>query len=173
MATMSDQQLDSDPVALGIEHYWHLPQWAFLGRRLSSAMRQQARMLALLTPDQLRRALEPDGIPLKGLTHTQQQRMMQLQLAQQELQEQEGSGFPSIQPAEFLEQAIRVIYVPDGWYVAYETVPFSPCYVYGGRTPEEAKAAQRRYWQRSGPQEVRRVKDGYFTCYFETVIGSR
>jgi hypothetical protein len=169
MAMMADQQLDSDPVAQGIEHYWGLPEWAWLSHHLSSALRENARCLALLTPDQLRRTLEPDGIPLRALTPTQQQRVMQLQYEKQQVEQRAWGPAEPFSPSQLAAAAIRAMYVPDGWYVAYETAPFSPSYVYGGRTPEEAKAAQRQFYHRAEPLEVRRAKDGYFSSDFYLV----
>ena len=171
MASMSDQQLDSDPVAEGIEQYWHLPEWAWLSHHLVSALRENARCLALLTSAQLRRALEPDGIPLRELSLTQQQRVIQLQYEKQEVEQRMWGPTTPFSPSQLAQAWLRATYFPDGWYVAYQTVPFSPSYLYGGRTPEEAKTAQRQFWHTSEPLEVRRVRDGYFSSDFYFGVG--
>jgi hypothetical protein len=173
MGMMTDQQLDSVPVAEGIEHCWGLREWAWLGgAELEGRLqRQHARFLATLTPDQRQRALEPAGLPFGELTAAQQQGCMQLKYESQEAIEREEGKAPPIQPADFANAAISANYIPAGWYVALvppasvRERPWSgPMWRVGGRTAEGATAAARRLFPNSSPQEVRRASDGYFSA---------
>src|SRR5207253_1294795 len=97
MAAMSDEQLDSTAVAEGIEHFWGLREWVHLGGTLDRWMRQHARLLAMLTPEQLRRTFQPQGLPFKDLTPVQQQAVIQLhQLMIESLQRQGSRISPAI-----------------------------------------------------------------------------
>jgi len=69
--------LDSTVVAEAIEHCWGLPEWLYLH---FEAFRREARRLNLLTPEQLQRALQPEGIPVTALTPAQQQAKLDLGL---------------------------------------------------------------------------------------------
>jgi hypothetical protein len=166
MAGMPDQQLDAEAVSQGIEHYWGLREWAWLRDPRS---RYQARCLALLTQEQLRRAQEPGGFPFKELTPAQQQGIMRLQYEEEAALERQGSPLASIRVEDFARTVITANYIPAGWHIALvppESVqerPWTgPMDVVGGRTAAEATAAARRLYPRSAPQEVRQVRDGYF-----------
>jgi hypothetical protein len=172
MATLTDQQLDSVPVAEGIEQCWGLREWTWIGGAELEArlQRQHARFLATLTPDQRQRSREPAGLAFRELTAAQQQGFIQLKYESQEAIEREEGKAPPIRPADFANAAIRANYIPAGWYVALvppdsvrERPWRGPMRRVGGRTAEEATAAARRRFPNSSPQEVRRARDGYFT----------
>jgi hypothetical protein len=110
---------------------------------------------------------------LTALSPAQQQRIMQLQYERQGVEQRTWGQAEPFAPAQVAHAWLRALYVPDGWYVAYQTAPFSPSYIYGGRTPEAAKTAQRQFWHTAEPLEVRRVPDGYFTSDFYFVVRNR
>jgi hypothetical protein len=180
MATMSDPQLDSAPVAEGIEHYWGLREWAHLGGSSNLWDRQHARLLARLTPEHLNRTLQPGGIPFKELAPAEQQGVIQLHFLEFQTMEREGN--PAARPAsaeEFAHVELDAHYIPAGWYVA-RVRPASPPgqpwpnpinYV-GGRTGAEAAAAAHRLFPDSTPQEVRRAWDGYYSTGIRFVFGN-
>jgi hypothetical protein len=182
MAMMTDQQLDSDPVAEGIQRAWGLPEWGWLGRHFSPALRYDARCLALLTPDQLRRTLKPEGLPFRALAPAQQQGVIRLQWEQYEAAERQVGGYPPVRPELFADAEIHANYIPAGWYVAL-VFPESMDLVtarsmgrveyIGGRTVEEAKANAQRLPSPSSPGEVRRARDGYFTSGIMFVVRRR
>jgi RNA polymerase sigma-70 factor, ECF subfamily len=176
MASMADQQLDSTLVAEGIEHCWDLREWAWLsGASLEGRLqRQHARFLATLTSDQRRRALEPSGLSFAGLTPAQQQGMIRLQYEILEALEREEGTSPSFQPEELASARITTTYIPAGWYIASVQQPPATeqprsgrVIQVGGRTPDEARAEARRLFPGSVPQEVRRLRDGYFRADIE------
>jgi hypothetical protein len=170
MAGMSDPQLDGEAVAAGVEHYWGLREWACLG---SPAGRQDARCLALLSPEQLRRAQEPAGLPFKELTPAQQQAIMRLQYEKDEAIAGREAPPASIRsPEEFARASLTAFYAPAGWYLAllppgsaHDNPSWTGPWDYaGGRTEAEAIAAAHRRYPRSSPQKVRRARDGVFTA---------
>jgi hypothetical protein len=173
MATLTDQQLDSVPVAEGIEQCWGLREWGWLGgAELEGRLqRQHARFLATLTPDQQQRALEPAGLPFRELTAAQQQGCVQLKYESQEAIEREEGAAPPIRPGDFANAEISATYIPAGWFVApvppesaRERPWTGPMWRVGGRTVAEAMAAARRLLPNSPPPEVRRARDGYFSA---------
>jgi hypothetical protein len=173
MATLTDQQLDSVPVAEGIEQCWGLREWSWLGgAELDGRLqRQHARFLATLTPDQQQRALQPAGLPFSELTPAQQQGCVQLKYESQEAIEREEGAAPPIRPEDFANAEITATYIPAGWYLALvppesarERPWTGPMWRVGGRTVAEATAAARRLFPNSAPQEVRRARDGYFSA---------
>jgi hypothetical protein len=76
MASMPDSQSDSAMVAEAISHCRGLPEWGTLSHPY---IRQKARFLATLAPEQLRRALTPEAVPFQELTAEQQQGVMELE----------------------------------------------------------------------------------------------
>jgi hypothetical protein len=176
MASMSDQQLDSGPVGDGIEKYWGLREWAWLGGAQLEPPpgRGYARFLSLLSPDQQRRAREPEGMPFRDLTRLQQQAFIQLQYEQLKAEERLFNEPRTIQPEEFARGVIRANYIPAGWYMALvpptsvKEGPYSgPVFIVGGRTAEEATAAARRLHPNSAPPELRLARDGCFSADFQ------
>jgi hypothetical protein len=176
MAAMSDQQLDSGPGGEGIEHFWGLREWAWLGGAWLEPppTRGYARFLAILTPDQQRRAREPEGMAFRDLTRLQQQAFIQLQYEQLKAEERLFNEPRIIQPDEFANGVIRANYIPAGWYMALvppssvKEGPYSgPVFIVGGRTAEEATAAARRLHPNSAPPELRLARDGYFNTDFQ------
>ena len=163
MARMSDQQLDSAPVAQGIERYWGLREWAWARE---GPRRGDARCLALLSAEQLRRAQEPDGLPFKELAPAQQQQIMRLQYEKEEALAGKEGPAPSIRSPEE-RAAITAFYIPAGWYLAApDPLRPGPLEEYaGGRTEAEAAASARRRYPRSPLQKVRRARDGFFTAW--------
>jgi hypothetical protein len=159
MATMSDEQLDSAAVAEGIEHFWGLREWVHLGGTPERWMRQHARLLAMLTPEQLRRTFQPQGLPFKELTPAQQQEVNQVRRQEIEAMERQGSRSIPAAAAQYDNVVITAAYIPAGWYAARVAPPMN--YV-GGRTADEAAAAARHLYSGSSPPEVRRAGDGYF-----------
>jgi hypothetical protein len=167
MTSMSDQQLDAGAVAQGIERYLGLREWAWAR---DHRLRYDARGLALLTPEQLRRVQEPAGLPFRELAPAQQQGIIRLQYGRQEATR--GPGEPSApirSPEEFARSSIRAFYLPARWYLA--PVPQEsqrdpgrpdPWFYAGGRTPAEAEAAARQRYPRSAPEKVRQARDGFF-----------
>jgi hypothetical protein len=88
MASMPDLQMDSRVVAEAIAHCRGLPEWSLLGFR---GFRSRARFLSTLSPEQLRRAFMPAGLPFKDLAPAQQQGAMDLQYtAMAEAERQNG-----------------------------------------------------------------------------------
>jgi hypothetical protein len=170
MAGMSGPQLDADAVGQGIEHFWGLREWAWL-RGVDA--RQEARCLALLSPEQLRRAQEPDGLPFNALAPAQQQAIMRLQYEKQEAAEQDGGPPLSISPEEYARSSIIAFYLPAGSDLAlvapesesaHDPSWVGPCYYAGGRTESEAIASAHRRYPRLSPQRIRCVKDGFFNA---------
>src|SRR5438477_12001283 len=101
----------------------------------------------MLTPEQLRHALELTGLPFTELTPAQRQVAAQLEYQIQEARERDGS-VP--RPMELARSIISVVYIPAGWY-AWVPTPSTPEHPYigplrpfGGRTPAEALAAVQR-----------------------------
>src|SRR5262249_1394964 len=92
MATLSDQQLDSARMSAGIRRCWKLGEWGFFA---SPAIRQQARLLATLTADQRRRALQREGLPFQQLTPTERQSAVQYVYQYQSQPEKVGGKAPS------------------------------------------------------------------------------
>jgi hypothetical protein len=180
MATMTDQQLDSGPVAEGIQRAWGLPEWGWLSRHFSPLHRYNARCLALLTSDQLRRTLEPAGLPFRELTPTQQQGLIRLEWAQYEEAERRVGGYTPIRPDLFADSKIYANYIPAGCYVALvapESMDMAKArsvglveYV-GGRTVPEARANADRLRPGSSPVEIRRARDGYFDAGIRFAVG--
>jgi hypothetical protein len=156
---MSDEQLDSTAVAEGIEHFWGLREWVHLGGTLDRWMRQHARLLAMLTPEQLRRTFQPQGLPFKDLTPVQQQAVIQLHQLMIETLQRQGSRISPAIAGRSDNVVITAAYIPAGWYAARVPPPMN--YV-GGQTPDEAAAAARHLYSGSSPPEVRRAGDGYF-----------
>lgn len=169
MATMSDQQLDSDLMAQAMEQYWRLPDWALLASHSLPSKRQDARCLALLKQDQLRRALEPAGIPFGALTPSQQRAVLQLQSAKQLESEQEmGWSYP-VKLADWASSNLYGEYVPAGWYLAaaeparIEGLGWTVvAHAVGGRTAAEAAAAARRSYPNASIEEIQRASATHF-----------
>jgi len=164
MASLSDLQLDSEVVAEGIEHCWALPGWWYVSQPLT---RYDARFVSRLTPDQLRRAQEPAGLPFKELTAAQQQAAIEMEQARVDAMERQGSNLQSVTPEEWPRAEIVISYVPDGWY-AWERSGDSggsmvePTGPYGGRTPEAALASVRREYAAASAAGVKYCRGGLF-----------
>src|SRR5262249_21494006 len=160
MATLSDAQLDSARVADGVSHCWDIPEWQIVSQQPG---RTTARFLALLSPVQLQRALQPDGMPLEGLAP------QQLRL----LADTGGLPDPNLQPlagARLLAQ-----YIPAGRYfwteegtagAAFTSVPLDPDEVaraavrpvVAAATPEQALAEARRIFPAAIPGAIRATR---------------
>jgi hypothetical protein len=169
MAGMTEQQLDADAVAEGIEHFWGLREWAWVR---DMAARYEARCLSLLTPEQLSRAQEPDGLRFAQLRPCQQQSIIRLQYEKEAaIERQEGPSATFRSPEEYARASITAFYFPTGWYLVLlppESAPEGswdgPWSYAGGRTEAEAIAAARRRYPRSSRQKVRLLRDGFFNA---------
>jgi hypothetical protein len=171
MATMTDQQLDSGPMAEGIEHLWGLREWAWLGGAWSDppVARAYARFLTLLNAAQLRRAFHPTGLPFHELTLTQQQAVMQLRSEELERMERYGGPPPGMPRDDFNHAYINAAFVPAGWWMAEVDPPRDEAQPWtgiqariAGRTAEEAAAAAQRILPGSVVRESRMLRDGGF-----------
>jgi hypothetical protein len=171
MATMSDEQLDSGEVAQGIERFWGLREWVHLGGTPERWMRQHARFLTMLTPEQLRRVLQPQGLPFEDLTLAQQQEVIRVHQQETETLERQGSRI--VLAAAVRNVVITATYIPAGWYAARVAFPMNPKDYVGGRTADEAAAAARHLDPGSAPPEVRRAGDGYFLARLTLLYGPR
>jgi hypothetical protein len=175
MARLSDQQLDTATEPPPIRHCWGLREWGLLGSPSPGTTldrnRLRARFLTTLTPEQLRRAMEPAGLPFKELPLAQQQSAMQLQYAILKAIELDGAKAPTVLPEDFTNAQIFAEYIPAGWYCwappwfppdKPSPVPLGPV---GGRTAAEALAAARRLYPQASPDQVRPpVGNGHFTA---------
>jgi hypothetical protein len=156
MAAQPDTQLDSEVVAEAIGHCWGLPEWIQAHRS-----RQRLRFVATLMPEQLRRAQEPERLPFKDLTASQQQAAMEMYYAEQAEFERQGAKSSPITPERWANAWIYANYVPAGRY-AWEGFLGSP--TAAGRTAEEALISARRLWPAISPQQVRLERSGYFSA---------
>ena len=120
MTSMTDRQLNWAPVAMGIERYWGLPEWHCLRNSITSEQRQQARCLALLPPDQQRRALEPEGLPFRDVAPAQQQAIMQRRIRHRGGAIAGDNGRVPLDASRGLRRSLDPghFIVPAGWYVA-------------------------------------------------------
>ena len=110
MAALSDQQLGSRMVGLGITHCWGLDEWGIVGggpfiAGLPNAeeMRKRARALAVLNPVQLHESGGEAGLSLDALTPAQRE------VAARELHWQQTGQQPAAR--------LQVVYIPGGSYV--------------------------------------------------------
>jgi hypothetical protein len=154
-------------VAEGIERYWRLPEWGILNSRET---RHTARFLAALAPEQIQRALLPDGLPFASLTSNQQQGAMEMQYEALAAVEREGGG-PTLIPPDWWSHAfVHAAYVPAGWFGWDPKAAWSgpvawpgPAPPFGGRTAPEALAAVRRIYPPASLQDVHYSRRGYFS----------
>jgi hypothetical protein len=162
MASLPDQQLESTVVGEAIGHCWSLPEWRLLDHPV---IRHRARLVAMLTPEQLQRAMQPAGIPFQELTPAQQQVAVQDQYQVSAFMERQN-GDPYPVPQEWWSHAaIFAEYAPAGWYVwdppERRPVPLVPTV---GRTAAEALSAARLRWPQA-PAELAKVwPRGYFSA---------
>jgi hypothetical protein len=161
MGSMTDQQLDSTGVAEGIEHCWGLAGWWYVSQPVS---RHDARLLALFTPEQRRRALQPEGLPFQEWTPAQRQAVVDLLQARGDESERLGGNPQPVPPEHWSHAAVLAQYIPDGWY-AWQRPPGpwdGPIRWYGGRTAEAALAAVRREYPPASPNDVEYRRMGLF-----------
>jgi hypothetical protein len=164
-------------MAQGIEHYWGLREWAHLRRY---PLLYDARCVALLTPEQLRRAQEPGRLPISALAPTQQQGILRLQLAKQEVTEREGgppSGSPALRPEQLAKLHVALTYVPAGWHLAFVIPEYvhvrpwdGPWDYSAGRTAAEATAAARQLYAGASSEEVHYARDGFFRMDLDILL---
>ncbi|MFN3649413.1 MAG: hypothetical protein ACK47B_07500 [Armatimonadota bacterium] len=172
IAGLPDPQLSSSGLAEAVMHCRGIPEWHFLGGRPDNdpLFRTLARYLTILTPAQLRQALEPEGVPFRLLSPAQQQATMQRhEETMRESERQWGKRSMNVRPEDFLNASIVAEYVPAGWYKWTPTPeverqprerPLTPI---AARTAEEALAAARRIDPGAAADQVRQLKHGHFT----------
>jgi hypothetical protein len=176
MAALTEEQLDSQDNGEAITHCWGLEEWLTVGphRRYEMgygqvfAYRRRLRFLATLTPEQRRRAFEPDGIGPEELTPAQRKAFWDIHEEGERIRVLQGEEAGGIDPA-FLATAHYVAeYLPAGWYVwtPPESTQEKPwprsLYRIVRRTAEEALAEARRIYPEATMEQVRRMKVGEF-----------
>lgn len=109
MATLSDEQLGSRAVGLGITHCWGLDEWGIIGggpfiagEVVPTHLRKMARALSTLTPAQLAQARKLEGLSMHALKHEQSQLLSDL------------FGWPATLDN---PNRVHVSYIPRGRYV--------------------------------------------------------
>ncbi len=153
LATLTDAQLDSERVGQAVQHCWGIHEWEILGGGQAVTARQRQRdrahyrLLAALTPPQLRQALSAQGLPVKALLPAQQQEMARVETA-------------------LLPTTLRAAYVPDGWFSWVSQLPpgetqttfrfWHEVPVIAARTQEQALAAARAIYPGVHPSQVDR-----------------
>jgi hypothetical protein len=172
MASRPDQELDSRLVGEGIEHCWGLMEWYGLSGDDSRMIRRHGRFAAILTPEQLRRALQPAGLPFKELTPSQQQAAIQLDSDDSQAMQWRDQSTQPVRADWWPHYVIELEYVPAGWYawsppLASHTGPWDgPTRYFGGRTAAEALAAVRQVYPPASAQDVQKQELGRFWAGF-------
>jgi hypothetical protein len=155
MATLSDAQLGSRTVGLGITHCWGLDEWGIIGggpfvagEIIPAEMLKTARAVRTLSPEELKDA-RGNGLPLSRLSADKLQAL--------------AREFGRVRPDGSRDEGARakIDYVPSGWYVWRPTVTEKRWeaeakhwpLVYG-RTREEVLARARRYDPGTEPGSV-------------------
>jgi hypothetical protein len=146
MAGLSDQQLGSNNVGLGIVHCWGLDEWGIIGggpfiagEIIPEEILRMARNLRVLSPSELK-AMQQDGLPLGALAPEKRHAL-----------DREFGRWSQDGSSERPPRA-TVDYVPSGWYVwrptvtraRYEAEAKRWPLVYG-RRKDEVLARARRY----------------------------
>ena len=164
IVALSDQQLDSEIVGKAVEHCWNIPEWGLFGNGVMQTgpsaqfARPFYRILAMLGPEQLRRALQPEGWSLQTLNGIQQQEVARTETS-------------------LLGTVIHAAYVPAGWYVWEPRVRLGTDFrvytklpVVAARTPAEALAAAQRVDATATREHIRRQR-GTLAVWFTNAQG--
>jgi len=157
MAALTDEQVGSHTVGLGITHCRGLDEWGIVaggpfigGELVPEHLRKQARALTVLTPGQLRAAQTPRGLALETLTPPQRE-----VLGRELGWGPEGQQWPRL----------LVSYIPRGRYVWQPLISQERYNMEGkfwprvsGATREEALAQARKYAPDADPNSITRTR---------------
>jgi hypothetical protein len=164
IASLPDQQLDSATVGKGIEHCWGIGEWSLFGMGVRHGgpwpqdRRICARLLTLLSPEQLRRAFQPEGLPFSALGEAQQREFVR--------------RIPMV-----MGTTTHAAYVPASWYVWAPALPAGTRYevysqfpVVADRSAEGALAAARGVYAKATAAQIRQQK-GMLAVWFVNAQG--
>jgi hypothetical protein len=164
IAALSDQQLDSEIAGKAVGHCWNIPEWNLFGKGgaqtgpAAQGARPYYRLLALLGPEQLRRALQPEGCAFQTLNSIQQQEVARTE-------------------SMLLGTALHAVYAPAGRYVWEPRVRLgtdvrviTKLPVVAARTPAEALAAAQRVDPTATREQIRR-QQGTLAVWFTDAQG--
>lgn len=164
IAALSDEQLDSEIAGKVIGHCWNLPEWNLLGKGgaqtgpAAQSARPYYRLLALLGPEQLRRALQPEGCSFQSLNGVQQQEIARTD-------------------STLLGTALHAVYAPAGRYVWEPRVRLgtdirfiTKLPVVSARTAADALTAAQRVDPTATREQIRR-QQGTLALWFTDAQG--
>jgi hypothetical protein len=165
MATLSDAQLDSKIVGEVIAHCWETGDWRIVGH--AGEGRANARFLASLTPEQLRRILWPEGLRYEELAPEQQQNPGELGI------------FRNVPPQQLPGARFNAAYVPGGRYVWYPVIDLAGYRrardwpVVAEPTADAALARARRADPTATPAQIRFSEAGFVILTAVLADGTR
>jgi hypothetical protein len=161
------QDVSPDLPAVQVRTYTNQSPWLWIRFWYPSDLRAELRLFSTLTPEQRRRALQPDGLAFMALTPEQQRGFLQLWEQVEGLREQHLGHRSGLDLQDLANARFSAEYIPAGWY--YWSAPWRQPEPHprvlprvAGRTAAEALAAARRIDPRATLRQIRPCPDGQF-----------